>query len=93
MEYTAQISRHEAKDLAAYLNTLADQVPRGLSQLSDTLTFASLDLISFGIHCFKMKTFDRAVAFAQSIPRFTDFESDEFTIWLINDAEYLKYWE
>lgn len=84
-------SRIEARDLSNYLNKIADHVPRGLSRMQDALTFTILDLISYARHGIEMKSLLKAYAFAKSIPVFTDFESEEFCAWLINDVEHLKY--
>lgn len=86
------MNKEELKVLIDNMHLVADNVPRGLSHLNDALTFALLDLAAYYGQRIRMKAFDKALAFGQSIPTFTDFESEEFTNWLLHDKEYLKYW-
>jgi hypothetical protein len=86
------MEKNELKSMMDNMHAVADQVPRGLSGVSDAITFALLDLTTFQRYGTKTKDFDKALEFGKSIPITTDYESDEFNSWLINDREHLKYW-
>lgn len=87
------MSKQELKELIDYLNKLTDSVPRGLSNLKDALTFTILDLTAYWRHDIRMKSLNKALAFAESIPRFTDLDSDECCGWMLHDEEHCKYWD
>ena len=86
-------NKAEIKELADYLKKINDKVPFGLSRLKDTLTFAEMDLRICARLEIGFKKYDKALAFARSIPKFEDLESEEFIDWKLDDVEHLKYWE
>ena len=63
----------------------------GLSRLKDACTFAALDIGMYWRFQTKTKDFDKAVAFAKSIPVFEDLNSDDACGWMLHDEEHLKY--
>jgi hypothetical protein len=81
----------EIKTMCEYLHQLCDEIPQGLSGLKDALTFALLDLTAYWRHGIRMKDFDKALKFAESIPVFDDFNSDECCGWMLHDEEHLTY--
>jgi hypothetical protein len=81
----------ELEKLISNLNGIADNVPRGLSQLQDALTFAIFDLTAHTKRGITLSGFLSALEFARSIPLFTDYDSDAFNHWLIHDDAYIKY--
>jgi len=87
------MEKAEIKEMIDYLAKVADQIPRGLSELSDAVSFALLDLIALYRHNIKTGAFDKAIAFAKSIPKVEHFQTATFTSWMINDQEHLKYWD
>lgn len=92
-DQTTSITRAEAMTLCDYAHRIADRIPNGLSSLSDALTFAGTDLLSYSKFGFKIPGFNLALTFIQSIPKFEDLESKEFFDWMNNDIEHLKYWK
>ena len=87
------MEKAEIKEMIDYLDKVADQIPRGLAGLSDAVSFAMLDLIASYRHNIKTKAYDKALAFAKSIPKVKHFQTATFTSWMINDQEHLKYWD
>jgi hypothetical protein len=88
---TGPTDKLETRPLVKYMNALCDEVPRGLSSLKDALTFALLDLSMYNRFSIKSATFDKALAFARSIPHFDDIKSEECAGWMLHDEEHLKY--
>lgn len=85
------MKKTEAKELAAYMDTVDKNVPIGLGDLKDVLQFAAIDLRAFAVTDKIGRHLPHAITFAKSIPKFTDFDSDEFNTWLIHDEAYLDY--
>ncbi|MGY4385673.1 hypothetical protein ACVWYN_002719 [Pedobacter sp. UYP24] len=87
-----EITREEANALSKKMHAICEQIPSGLSHLSDALIFASLDITAFGNHGIRTKYFPQALAFAKSIPEFSNLDGADFTHWMLNDQEHLEYW-
>jgi len=85
------MTKAEARQLADYLDKVNDNVPIGMGDLKDVLTFAVMDIRSFIVSGREGRHFGHAVTFAKSIPQFTDFESDKFASWVIHDEAYADY--
>lgn len=85
------MNKSEIKDLIDYMHLIGDHVPKGLSSLNDALTLALLDLTALYRFGMQLSGSDKAQAFGKSIPKFENFDSDEFSSWLIHDREHLKY--
>ena len=85
------ITRNEAKELIKKVDRIGDEVPSGLSNLNEALTFAKLDLLAFISYGSKMTTFNKAVAFARSIPEFEDLKIEACADWMLHDLEHRTY--
>lgn len=83
----------DIKDRIDYLNKLADQIPAGLTHLNDVMAMVILDFAIYYRTGIKLHMYPKALAFADTIPKFTDFNSDECTRWMLHDREHLKYWK
>ena len=84
-------SLQEIKELAEYMGKVVDEIPTGLKDLKDAATFALFDINCFVIKGIKTSTYNKALAFAKSIPRIDNVEDDALTTWMFNDQEYKKY--
>lgn len=88
MDFTrAAMTAQEVKELATYLDKVADAIPSGLSHLKDAVSFASIDLAIGG----RGPNFSKAVSFALTIPRVTKIEDDRLTEWMLHDTKHLEY--
>ena len=85
------MDKQHAKQLAAKLSEICNRVPAGLSHLKDALTFAEMDLLMYYRFGKQNSAFTKAVAFANSIPTFSDYDSSEFSEWMMEDEEHIKY--
>lgn len=83
----------EVISLINKIQAVSRWIPKAFGNLQFSLVNAQLDLVWFEKKGEKNKNFDVAVAFAQTIPAFTDqdFDSAEFQNWVKNDKEHLKY--
>lgn len=83
--------KEELNNLADYLQRVADEIPDGLRDLRDVVSFVTLDLRMYSQKGIKSHSFDKALAFAATVPRVEDVEDDILTHWMLEDQEYLKY--
>jgi hypothetical protein len=85
------MNNQELKDLAAYLDKVADAIPKGLSQLKDAVSFATIDLNAYAYQGIRISTYSKSLEFALSIPKVEDLEGDELTHWMLHDMKFLEY--
>lgn len=87
------MNNKEIRALADYLSVVVEHIPHGWNDvLYEAVTFALLELNAYTGPGLRAPTFPKALAFAQSIPKFKDFESEVFLNWLQNDIEHLDYY-
>ena len=84
-------SLQDIKELADYMGKVVDEIPAGLKNLKDAATFALFDINCFVKRGIKTRTYNEALAFAESIPRVDNVQDDALTTWMLNDQEYKKY--
>lgn len=84
------INKEELKELTDYLYRVSFTIPAGLPDLRHAIDMALLDLLVFLRTGNKKPGFERALTFAQSIPRVTDWGDEAFTNWMIHDVEHYK---
>lgn len=87
-----QTTREQIIELANFLDKVADEIPQGqgLSELKDAVSFACIDL-RMHLRGVTGPRFQKALHFAQSIPKVDDVEDDKLTRWMIHDEKYLEY--
>jgi len=86
-----ELTRDQVRELAEYMAGVVDEIPAGATSLKDAVSFALFELNCYAFRGVKLDTYVKALAFAQSIPRVDDLDSDELVSWMIHDREHLKY--
>ncbi|RAI96981.1 hypothetical protein LX64_05181 [Chitinophaga skermanii] len=84
-------SKEELNTLADYLQRVADAIPDGLRDLRDVVSFVTFDIRMYSQMGTKSKSFEKALAFATTVPRVEDVEDDKLTCWMLEDEEFRKY--
>ena len=85
------MNRNEIKDLADYLDKLAETIPQGNWPVKDAVSFACIDLRMFLRTGVKSSDFEKALTFAKSIPKTDDFDSIEIIRWQLHNKDYQNY--
>ena len=87
------MTRQEINELADYLSEVVDHIPRGANSLVfDALCFATFELRAAAGPGLRAPSYQQALTFAKSVPKFEDLDGADFMIWLMNDKEHLKYY-
>lgn len=85
------MKHEEIVQLADYLDKVAQRIPRGLADLKDAVTFVIFDLRTYTRTQIRLRSYTKALTFAQKIPQVADLQSEEFTEWMLNTTDHLEY--